>query len=89
MDSRLLDILVCPVSHEPLRLLGGDALAALNRAIEAGGVSNVGGDSVRQRLSAALVTRDDQLIYPIEDDIPVLLADQAIATASLQGVPAG
>ena len=36
MDKKLLDILACPVTHQPLALLGGDKLKALNAAIAGG-----------------------------------------------------
>ena len=38
MDRKLLDILCCPTSKQPLALLGAPELAALNRAIAAGAV---------------------------------------------------
>ena len=87
MDTRLLNILVCPTSHEPLRVLDGEALQALNRAIDSGGVCNAGGENLNRHLSAALITRDGKIVYPVEDDIPVLLADQGITTATLESFP--
>jgi uncharacterized protein YbaR (Trm112 family) len=34
-----------------------------------------------------LITRDGRTIYRIEDDIPVMLADEAIATAQIADFP--
>ena len=50
MDSRLLDILVCPVCKGPL---------------------------VYHKADGELLCRADRLAYPIRDDIPVMLEDQA------------
>ena len=83
MDKRLLDILCCPVTKEPLRLLAGNELATLNAAIASGQVQNNAGTRISATIQAALMTRDGRTIYRIEDDIPVMLADEAIATSQL------
>ncbi len=87
MDKRLLDILCCPLTKAPLSLLDETDLAALNQAIAAGGVRKRDGDTVTQPLSAGLVTRDGGIIYRLDDDIPVMLADESISTAQLQDFP--
>lgn len=50
MDSRLLDILACPVCKGALQY---------------------------QRATQELVCRRDRLAYPVRDDIPVMLEDEA------------
>jgi uncharacterized protein YbaR (Trm112 family) len=50
MDSRLLDILVCPLCKGPL---------------------------VHRKAQSELVCRPCRLAYPIMDDIPVMLEDEA------------
>ncbi|WP_300615585.1 Trm112 family protein [Dokdonella sp.] len=87
MDKRLLDILCCPLTKAPLRPLGEAELASLNRAIAAGGVRNHGGGALAQAIPAGLVTRDGRTIYRLDDDIPVMLADESIATAQLPDFP--
>lgn len=83
MDKLLLEILCCPVTRVPVDLLPGNALATLNRGIDAGAVKDLAGNVLQQRLREALATRDGQLIYRVEDGIPVMLADQAIRVADL------
>ncbi|SHE56959.1 Trm112 family protein [Thermomonas hydrothermalis] len=87
MDRKLLDLLVCPTTRQPLTLLDAAGLAALNRAITAGGVTRQDGSPQRETLQQALLTRDRQWIYRIDDGIPVLLAEEAIATAQLADFP--
>lgn len=88
MDQRLLDILCCPVTKSPLRLLNADELAALNAAIASTtAVLDNAGTAVTAAIPAGLVTRDGSTVYRVEDDIPVMLADQAIATAQVPGFP--
>ena len=87
MDRKLLDILCCPVTKQPLALLDAGELAALNAAIEAGGLPRQDGSRQTEAVREALVTRDHQTVYRIDDGIPVLLADESIATADIAGFP--
>ncbi len=86
MDKRLLDILCCPTTHQPLRLLTRGELDLLNQAVSAGALIHADGSTCLERVSAALMTRDCSRIYRIDDDIPVMLADLSIATDSVQGM---
>ena len=88
MDKRLLDILCCPVSKTPVRLLGKAELEALNGAIDNGQVDTVAGTPVRQRLGDGLITVDRKVIYRIEDGIPVMLPEEGIGTVQLRDFPA-
>jgi len=84
VDGKLLEILCCPVSKTPLRQLEKSRLEKLNRAIEAGEVQYVRGEKVEAPLREALITEDSKVIYPVEDDIPVLLENRGIGTTQLQ-----
>lgn len=87
MDRKLLDILACPATRQPLALLDKAGLEALNQAIEAGNVRRVDDAAQAEPLREALVTRDHKLVYRIDDGIPVLLAEEAIATSQVPGFP--
>ena len=87
MDRKLLDILCCPITKQPLALLNKGELAALNEAIAEGGLKRAD-DSVQDApIREGLITRDHQVIYRIDDGIPVLLGDEGIATALIPGFP--
>lgn len=87
MDKRLLDLLCCPVNKRPLRPVTREQLRALNAAIAAGSAVKVGGEAVPQPLADALVREDGQVVYPVDDGIPVLLAEEAIGTTQLADFP--
>ncbi|WP_140910136.1 Trm112 family protein [Cognatiluteimonas lumbrici] len=87
MDRKLLDILACPATRQPLSLLERAGLDALNQAIAAGGVRRADDTPQSEPLREALVTRDHRLVYRVEDGIPVLLADEAIATGQVADFP--
>ena len=88
MDRKLLDLIVCPATRLPLSLLEPAGLQALNAAISAGGVTRGDGSAQTETVREALVTRDRKLVYRIDDGIPVLLAEESIATTQLDGFPA-
>ena len=88
MDRKLLDILACPATRMPLAMLEASGLEALNRAIANGGV-HLNDESVQASpLREALVTRDRKTVYRIDDGIPVLLVEDALATAQVPDFPA-
>ena len=87
MDRKLLDILCCPASKQPLALLNKAELRALNDAISAGGLKRVDGTVQATAVKEGLITRDHQTVYRIEDGIPVLLSDEGIATALIPDFP--
>jgi len=87
MDRKLLDLLVCPITRQPMAKLDSRGLQALNDAIQAGAVVRGDGSAQSEAVSEALVTRDRRTVYRIDDGIPVLLAEEAIATAQVAGFP--
>lgn len=87
MDRKLLDILVCPATRQPLALLDKTGLEKLNQAIAAGGVKRVDGSVQADAVREALVTRDRRTVYRLDDGIPVLLVEEGIPTAQLDGWP--
>lgn len=88
MDRKLLDLLVSPDTRQPLFLLESAGLDALNRAIGNGGVTRADGSAQTQALREVLVTGDRKQLFRVDDGIPVLLADEAIATAQITDFPA-
>ena len=85
MDRKLLDILVCPATRQPLALLEPAGLEALTPAIVAAAVARNDGSREAAPLREALVTRDRKQVFRVDDGIPVLLAEEAIATAQIDG----
>jgi uncharacterized protein YbaR (Trm112 family) len=78
IDKELLAILACPETHQPLALADTALLQRVNARIAAGGVKNVGGAAVQEPLAAGLVREDQRIVYPVRDEIPVLLIDEGI-----------
>lgn len=80
-DKQLLDIICCPATHLPLRLMPTAQLERLNARIESGELRQRDDSLVTEPLEQALITEDDRLAYPIRDDIPLLLEEFGIVMA--------
>lgn len=78
IDQQLLDILACPETKEPVALADDALIAKLNAAIEAGTLKNRTGEPVTEKIDGGLVRQDQKYVYPIRDDIPIMLIDEGI-----------
>jgi uncharacterized protein YbaR (Trm112 family) len=84
VDPELLEILVCPETKQPLDVADEDTLDRVNRAIEEGRLRTKGGERVDARLEGGLVRKDGEVLYPVRDDIPIMLVDEAIPVKDLR-----
>lgn len=76
--DHLLEILRCPQSRTRLRPAETKLVEQLNRAIAAGTLVNLAGERLERPLDGGLIREQGDLLYPIIDQIPVLLPDEAI-----------
>jgi uncharacterized protein YbaR (Trm112 family) len=83
VDQRLLEILVCPQTKQPVSVAGADLLERINQAVSAGTLKNRSGETVRDPIPEGLVREDGAVLYPVRDDIPVMLLDEAIPLEDL------
>ncbi|MBS3958331.1 MAG: Trm112 family protein [Xanthomonadaceae bacterium] len=86
MDRKLLDLLVCPATHQPLHRLDAGQRQQVNAAIAEGRLRRGDGTTESRPLADALASRDGKQVYRIEDGIPVLLIDEALDTRGLDGL---
>ena len=86
IDPKLLDILCCPVSKQPVFPLSEEKLATVNAAIAAGQVTQADDTVVETPLSDGLITKNKQRIYRIDDGIPVMLEEESLAVDQIEGL---
>ncbi len=78
IDQALLDILACPETKEEVRLAPDSVVEAVNAMIEAGTLVNRAGEKVAEPIDGGLVRADGKFLYPIREEIPIMLIDEAI-----------
>ena len=78
IDQELLDILVCPESHQPVKMADADLIASVNGRIKAGGQKNHQGTALSAAIAEGLVREDGKCLYIIDDGIPNMLIDERI-----------
>jgi uncharacterized protein YbaR (Trm112 family) len=78
VDQELLDILVCPENKTPVKLVTEDTLRTVNEAVARGAAKNRAGEAVSETIDGGLLRQDGRYLYPIRDDIPIMLIDEAI-----------
>jgi uncharacterized protein YbaR (Trm112 family) len=78
LSKELLEILVCPETKQQVKLADESLLEELNGRIASGELKNRNGEVVAEPLEAGLVRADGAVLYPVRDDIPVMLVEEAI-----------
>ena len=78
ISPETLAILRCPETRQPLSLATAADLAQVNQRITAGTSRNRAGKAVSQPLQTGLVREDHKIVYPVRDEIPVLLIEEGI-----------
>lgn len=78
INQELLDILVCPESRQTVTLADEQEVAGINQRIARMELVNRAGTVVTQKIDGALIREDRAFFYPIRDDIPIMLIDEAI-----------
>jgi uncharacterized protein YbaR (Trm112 family) len=78
MDPNLLNIICCPVTREKFSTATPKQLALINAEIANNTLTKLDGSIAENPQSKALINATKTLLYPIEEDIPILLENEAI-----------
>ncbi|GAK59187.1 hypothetical protein U27_06164 [Candidatus Vecturithrix granuli] len=84
IDQYLLDILACPETKEPVSLADDALIAKLNAAIAISALKNRAGEVITEKIDGGLVRQDQKYLYPIRDEIPIMLIDEGIPLDQLE-----
>lgn len=74
----VLKTFVCPEDRTALEVASTELVAKINQAIAAGSLANRAGAQLERPLEGGLVREDGSVLYPIIDEIPMLLVDEGI-----------
>ena len=89
IDPELLKILVCPENKTPVSEAETALVERINAAIAGKRLKNRKGDAIDEPVEGVLVREDKAYAYPVRDDIPIMLIDEAIPLAQLEEAAAG
>lgn len=74
----LLAILCCPETKQDIRLLEPKLVEQLNQRIAKGELKTKGGQPVSEKIDGGLLRNDEAVVYPIRDQIPIMLIEEGI-----------
>ncbi len=83
ISNEWLSILCCPETKQELVAADGALVEKLNQAIAKRELKNRAGEVVGNPIEGGLVRKDKKFLYPVRNDIPVMLLDEAV---SLEGL---
>lgn len=78
LDKDLLAILCCPETKQAVVLADEQLIQKVNGAIERGAIKNKAQKPVTEKLDGGLIRSDSKILYPVREDIPVMLIDEGI-----------
>ena len=84
IPPKLLAILRCPESRQPLRGADQALLEQCNRSIKLGTLRNIRGELLKQPLQGGLVREDRKVIYPVLASVSELLVGDGIPLPPLE-----
>ncbi|MCX7726211.1 MAG: hypothetical protein N2053_05120 [Chitinispirillaceae bacterium] len=84
IDPKLLEILCCPETKQDVTLADPKLIEKINKAIKEGKVKNRAGKEVKEKIDGGLIRDDKKYLYPIKEDIPIMLIEEAIPLDDLQ-----
>ncbi len=85
ISKELLEILCCPLTKTPVKMLPPDILRTVNDMTAKRALRDVDGNVVEKPLAEALITVDNKTIYRIDEDIPVMLIGSGIPAKQIPG----
>jgi uncharacterized protein YbaR (Trm112 family) len=79
VQKDLIDILCCPETKQEITLIEGEVIDRINKKIKEGTLKNRGGETLKEPIDSGLLREDRKFLYPIREEIPIMLIDEAIA----------
>jgi uncharacterized protein YbaR (Trm112 family) len=79
MPKWVLDLIRCPITLEKLEIAPVELVERLRISVRDGKLTNRLGTNVTDDFQSGLLNESKSWFYPVADDIPTLVPDEAIA----------
>jgi len=84
ISEDLLKIIACPETKQDLVMAAPDLVDKINSLIEKGELVSRSGQKIGDKIDGGLIQKEERkYLYPIRDDIPILLIDESISLDSV------
>ena len=78
IDKGFLELLACPDTKQPVAEASADLVQKVNKAIAEHKLKNVQGNVIEEKIDGGLVREDKAILYPVREDIPIMLVEEGI-----------
>ena len=85
ISKELMEILACPENKTPVQAAPENLVRDLNGLIDKGELRNRDGEVVSEPLDEGLVREDGTILYPVREDIPIMLIGEGIPLEGFEG----
>jgi uncharacterized protein YbaR (Trm112 family) len=83
IDKELLDILCCPETKQDVFLINDELINKINNLISEKKIKMRNGELAEGEINGGFIREDKKYIYPIKEDIPIMLIDEAFPTEGI------
>ena len=78
MNREIIEILVCPATHQPLKMASKNDMAKIQKKYQESGLMRVDQKPVEEMPDSLLIRKDKQVAYLVIDQIPNLMVNEGI-----------